>query len=134
MVIDLTVKSEIKLLLHAHCSSSLLHIYYRTPNASCPSVVNLVFIASLSLTMTFITFTRPCTDVVSLHHRIANVAPLSKRQITLYLHVSYIMYQEEQEVCRFWMMQLNAGFAPPLPASNLGNAAARGGKRINPWP
>ena len=37
----------------------------------------------------------------SLHHRIANVAPLSKLQITLHLDVSYIMYQEEYEVCMF---------------------------------
>ena len=36
-----------------------------------------------------------------LHHRIANVAPLSKLQITSYLHVSYIMCQEEHELCRF---------------------------------
>ena len=72
----------------------------------------------------------------SLHYRIANVAPLSKLQITLYLHVSYITYQEEHEVCRFWMTQLDVGLTPPLPASNLGSAAARGGKRIDfrPWP
>ena len=38
---------------------------------------------------------------VSLLHRIANVAPLSKLQITLYPRVSYIMYQEEHEVYRF---------------------------------
>ena len=71
---------------------------------------------------------------VSLHHRIANVAPLSKLQITLYLHVSYIMYQEELEVTRFWMTQLNVGLTPSLPAFNLGSAAARDGKRINPQP
>ena len=73
---------------------------------------------------------RPCVNGVSLHHRIANVAPLSKLQITSYLHVSYTMHQEEHEVCRFWMMQLNAGLTPQLPASNLGSTTARGGKRI----
>ena len=72
-----------------------------------------------------------CTNGVSTHHRIANVAPLSKLQITLYLHVSYIMYQEEHEICRFWMMKLDVGLTPPLPASNLGSAAAQGGKRID---
>ena len=59
-----------------------------------------------------------------------------KLLITSYLHVSYIMYREEREVCRLWMMQLNVGVTPPLPASNLGSAAARGGKRLDPrlWP
>ena len=79
-------------------------------------------------------FTRPCTNEVSLHHQIANVAPLSKLQITLYLHVSYIMCQEEQQVCRFWMTQVDVGLTPPLPASNLSSAAARGGKKIDPRP
>ena len=51
---------------------------------------------------------------VSLHHRITNMAPQSKPQITLYLYVSYIMYQEEHEVCRFWMTHLNAGLTPLL--------------------
>ena len=34
------------------------------------------------------------------------------------------------------MMQLDVGLTPPLPASNLGSAAARGGKRLDPrpWP
>ena len=51
-------------------------------------------------------------------------------------HVSYAMYQEEHEFCRFWTMQLDVGLTPPLPASNLGSTAARGGKRIDPrpWP
>ena len=66
--------------------------------------------------------------------RIASAAPLSKLQITLYLRVFYIMYREKHKICRFWMMQLNAGLRSPLPASNLGSAAARGGKRINPRP
>ena len=48
-------------------------------------------------------FTRPCTND---HHRIANVAPLSKLQITSYLLISYSMYHE---ACRFWMMQLDVG-------------------------
>ena len=60
------------------------------------------------------------------------MAPLSKLQIMLYLHVSYIIYQEEHEVCRFWMTQLNVGLTPPLPASNLDSAAARDDKRIDP--
>ena len=42
----------------------------------------------------------------------------------VYLHVSYIMYQDEHEVCRFCMMQLDVGLTPPLPASNVGSAAA----------
>ena len=64
------------------------------------------------------------------------MAPLSKLQITSYLHLSYIMYQEEHKVCRFWMMQLGVGLTPPLPVPNLGSAAARDGKRIDPrpWP
>ena len=61
---------------------------------------------------------------VSLYYRIANVAPLSKLQIPLYLHVSCIMYQEEHEVCRFWMTKLDVDLTPPLPASNLGSEAA----------
>ena len=77
-------------------------------------------------------FTCPCTNWVLLHHQIGNVVPLSKLQITLYLHVSYIMYQEEHEVCRFGMMQLDVSLTPPPPASNLGSAAARGGIRIDP--
>ena len=34
------------------------------------------------------------------------------------------------------MMQLDVGLPPPLPESNLGHTAARGGKRIDtrPWP
>ena len=79
-------------------------------------------------------FSSPCTSEVSLHHRIANVAPLSKLQITSHLHVSYIMYQEEHEVYKFWMTQLDVGLTPPLSASNLGSTAARGGKRIDPRP
>ena len=73
---------------------------------------------------------------VSFHHQIANVAPLSKLQIMLYLHIFYIMHKEEHEVWRFWMMQLDAGLKPSLSASNLGSAASRGGKRIDPrpWP
>ena len=39
------------------------------------------------------------------------------------------MYQEEHEACRFWMTQLDVGLTPPLPAFNLGSAAARGGKK-----
>ena len=46
-------------------------------------------------------FHSPCTNGVSLHHRIAKVAPLSKRQMPLYLHVSYIMYQEDHKVWKF---------------------------------
>ena len=63
-------------------------------------------------------------------------APLNKLQITLYLHVSYIMYQEEHDICRFGMMQLDVGLTPKLPASNLSSAAAGVGERINPrpWP
>ena len=40
------------------------------------------------------------------------------------------------EVCRFWMMQLDVALTSLLPASNLTSAAALGGKRINPqlWP
>ena len=45
--------------------------------------------------------------------QIANVAPPNKLQIT-YLHVSCIMYQEEHEICRFWMRQLDVGLTPPL--------------------
>ena len=73
---------------------------------------------------------------VSVHHRIVNVEPLSKLQVTSYLYVSYITYQEEHKVCRFWMMQLDVGLSPPLPASNLGSTAAQGRKRIDPrfWP
>ena len=52
----------------------------------------------------------------------------------VYLHVSYIMYQEEHEVCKFWMIQLDVGLTPPLPASNLGSASAWDGKRIDPRP
>ena len=43
-------------------------------------------------------FNRPCTNGVSLHHQISNVAPLCKLQIRLYFLVSYITYQEEHEV------------------------------------
>ena len=32
------------------------------------------------------------------------------------------------------MMQLDVGLTPPLPASNLGGTAARGGRRIDPRP
>ena len=32
------------------------------------------------------------------------------------------------------MMQLDVGLIPPLPASNLGSAAARSGKRLDPRP
>ena len=55
-------------------------------------------------------------------------------QLILYLHVSYIMYQEVHEVFRFWIMQLDVGLTSSLPASNLGSGAARGGKRIDPRP
>ena len=44
------------------------------------------------------------------------------------------MYQIEQEASRFWMTQLDDSLTPPLPASNLGSTAARGGKSIDPWP
>ena len=40
--------------------------------------------------------------------------------------------QEQHEVCRFWMTQLDVGLTPPLPTSHLGSAAARVGKRIDP--
>ena len=48
--------------------------------------------------------------------------------------LSQIMYQKEHEVCRFWMTQLDVGLTPPLPTYNLGSAAARGGKRLDPRP
>ena len=47
--------------------------------------------------------------------------------------LSHTSYQEEHEICRLWMTQLDVGLTPSLPATNLGSTAARGGKRIDPW-
>ena len=49
---------------------------------------------------------------------------------------SCLIHHVPRGTCRFWMTQLDVGLTPPVPASNLGSAVARGGKRIDlrPWP
>ena len=51
-----------------------------------------------------------------------DMTTLSAYLQTLYLYASYIMEQEEHEVCKFWMTQVDGGLSQPLPASNRGSA------------
>ena len=77
---------------------------------------------------------RPCTNGISLLHRIASAAPLSKPQTMYQQRVLIIGHYMEHEVRRFWMTKLDAGLITPLPASDLDSSAVWGSKMINPRP
>ena len=74
---------------------------------------------------------RPCTNGVSLLHRIASVAPL--KQTADHVLITFFIHQEPHGARggQFWMTKPNAGSTPSLPASDPGSTAAWGSKRIN---
>ena len=77
----------------------------------------------------------PRTNGVSLLHRIASVAPLSKLQtMSNSVLYTYIGHHMEHNVGRFWMTKLDAGLMTSLPASDLGSATFWCSKRIKPRP
>ena len=79
---------------------------------------------------------RPCTNGVSIFHRIASVAPLSKPQ-TMYCTNSMPYTSSTTWSTRsdgLGWKNLHPGLITPLPASDSGSAAVWGSKRINPRP
>ena len=78
-------------------------------------------------------FIRPCTNRVTLLHRIASVAPLSKLQtnsVPYTLGATWSTRSNDFE----YTTKLYAGLITPLPTSDSGNAAVWDSKKINPRP
>ena len=77
-------------------------------------------LSSIACRLALGVFIRLCTNGVSLHRRIASVAPPNKPQTTLSQRAPYIGHLKGWLVWRFWMTILDAGLIPQQPlASDL---------------